>query len=82
MVKNIIIAILVIISLYTTVFAIYQQTEVRRQESLAVENAMKAEATMKMAEHAQAEAATQRAAAAAAKAEVERQLKLALEKCK
>ncbi|MEZ4944017.1 MAG: hypothetical protein R2804_00685 [Cyclobacteriaceae bacterium] len=82
MVKNIIIAVLLIISLCTTVYAIYQQTEARRQESLALANARQAEEVREAAESAQAEAANQRAAAAAAMAEVERQLKQALEKCK
>ncbi|MEZ4944025.1 MAG: hypothetical protein R2804_00725 [Cyclobacteriaceae bacterium] len=82
MIKNMVIAVLIVISLCTTVFAIYQQTEAKRQEALAVAIAQQVQTIRKVAEQAQAEAATQMAAAAAAKVEVERQLELALEKCK
>jgi hypothetical protein len=82
MVKNIVIVVLIVISLFTTVYAIYQQTEAKRQESLAFENAERAQVIMQEAERAQEEAVRHSAAAAAAMAEIERQLKLAKEKCK
>jgi hypothetical protein len=82
MVKNIVIAVLIVISLFTTVYAINKQTEARLQAAFAAAKAQQAKELMKVAKRAQKDAANQMAAAAVAKAEIERQLKLAREKCK
>lgn len=82
MIKNIVIAILIIISLCTTVYALYQQTEVKRQETLIFENTQKLNKCMVEAMEQRKIAEEMMAIAVATRVDVENKLKSALEKCK
>lgn len=62
---------LMVVALMFLVYAIYQQTEAKRQEALAVENANKAIEQQKLAEAAKEEALEQKEAAEKAKAEAD-----------
>lgn len=80
--KNTIIAVLIIISLSSTIYAIYQQKEAKRLESMAVANAEMARQAMAEADAQRIEAEKQSMIAMEAMTNAEMQLKLALEKCK
>jgi len=80
--KNTIIAVLIIISLSSTIYAIYQQKEAKRLESMAVANAEMARQAMAEADAQRIEAEKQSMIAMEAMTKIEMQLKLALEKCK
>ncbi len=62
---------LMVVALMFLVYAIYQQTEAKRQEARAIENAEKAIEQQKLAEAAKEEALEQKAAAEKAKAEAD-----------
>jgi len=70
---------LMVVALMFLVFAIYQQTEAKRQEALAVANAKEAEKQRDAATAAQAEALEQRDAAVKAQREADEQRLLAEE---
>ncbi|MGE0590341.1 MAG: High-affnity carbon uptake protein Hat/HatR [Cyclobacteriaceae bacterium] len=70
---------LMVVALMFLVYAIYQQTEAKRQEALAVANADRALEQQKLAEAAREDAVKQRDAAEAARREAEEQRQLAIQ---